>query len=132
MNIETIAIVNRYRAKGLNSKEIGVLTGYSHRTIQGIFRTQKPTRSIQQLKNENAEVLRLYKTGHYTYKQLAERFGRSVSWIAKRVNKKQLPPTDPRQKLFNYMATEHSVLLLDTDLNYIERLFKNYPLNRKS
>lgn len=125
----------RYYLTGLNATEIGKLTGYSPRTIQDFARLEgwrklrrgTPPATVRQ-------VWQMICNG-YKPKEIAAHFSRSLRWVHTQTataRKMKLPLrkatandfTDNRQKLFNYMAKEHGVILLASDMQEIERILK--------
>jgi transposase len=131
MKEQTKAEVKRYFLLGLNSTEIGKLTGYSPRTIQDVIRfekyrllkTSKPTTSEK-------DILKMFENG-FKLAEIATHHQRSVSWVklklAKvRADRSSFAPytlSSPKHyKLFEYMANEHGLTLLMSDLIAIERI----------
>lgn len=73
----------RYYLIGLNSVEIGKLTGYSPRTVQGLARAGK----WREIANgtppaKTRKIYEMYTRHKYTRAQIADYFGRSPAWVA--------------------------------------------------
>jgi DNA-directed RNA polymerase specialized sigma24 family protein len=137
------ALCKHYYLLGLNATEIGKLTDYSPRTVQSIIQSE----NWQALRRNAAPrkvaaVWQMRNNGHKP-KAIAAHFGRSVRWVhsqlaaARRLNMKaNRPPESTEQcrykSLFNYMANEHGVLLLESDMHEIQSILSTRRRNVKS